>query len=110
MLRSEFENLIETRKPTDAEYEMIETVYMYHPVIDDVHGKMQVAQLWDTVGVTVFEDMLPRAEACKVIDNKIRELKRKIKELEKMQTLSNYYQEVSWYNKETEEELNPDML
>lgn len=110
MLQSEFENLIETRKPTDAEYEMIETVYMYHPSIDDVHGKMQVAQLWDTAGSTVFEDMLPRAEACKVIDNKIRELKRKIKELEKMQTLSNYYQEVSWRNKETDDELNDEMI
>mgnify|MGYP003292502259 CR=1 FL=1 len=106
MLKSEFDNLIETRKPTDAEYNMIETIYMYHPAIDDVHGKMQVAQLWDIAGVTVFEDMLPRAEASKVIDNKIRELKRKIKELEKMQSLSDYYQEVSWLKKENDEEID----
>lgn len=100
MLRSEFDNLIETKGPTDEQYEIIETVYTYHPAIDNVHGKHQVAALWDLLGMLPFEDMLPRAEMCREIEQRIREHRTAIRDLEHMREYDGFYQEVTWISKD----------
>lgn len=44
------------------DFDVIETVYRYHPAIDDVFGKEQIAGLYANFGFSVIMDMLPRAE------------------------------------------------
>lgn len=52
---------------SDADYGIIETVYQWHPSIRNVSGKEEVAELYKSFGMTVFFDMLPRAEkACEL--------------------------------------------
>ena len=106
MLRSEFDALIETRIPTDGEYEIIEKVYNYHPSISPVYGKSQVAALWESLGILPFEDMLPRAEMCMEIENEIQKLRYRIKDLEKIRDMDAYYPEVSWIDKTTDKPLD----
>ena len=44
---------------SDSDYEIIETVYAFHPAISDVRGKEQIAWLYTTLGMAVINDMLP---------------------------------------------------
>ena len=83
MMKHEFEKLANISiQLTQSEYEVIETVYSYYPGIHHVKGKEQVAELYKTFGLRIFEDMLKRAETIESIQNKIVEHKRQISELE----------------------------
>ena len=68
MTKQEFEvRLTGEKTVTNEQYKVIEYVYMYHPAIDAVRGKDQIAILYDMFGMTVIKDMYPRAvEAEKV--------------------------------------------
>lgn len=61
MQKEEFEKLIEHTVP-DELYKIVETVYMWHPSIGKTVGKEQIAFLYNTFGMRVFFDMLPRAK------------------------------------------------
>ena len=56
MMKNEFENLIHG-SVTDEEYELIETVYMWHPAIRNTSGKEEVAELYKSFGIVIFYDM-----------------------------------------------------
>ena len=79
MMKHEFEKLANISiQLTQGEYEVIETVYSYYPGIHHVKGKEQVANLYKTFGLRIFEDMLKRAETVRDIEDKIIEFNRKI--------------------------------
>lgn len=61
MWKTEFEELIQG-KISDQDYKVIEKVYQFHPAISETCGKEEVAGLYKSFGMTVFYDMLPRAE------------------------------------------------
>lgn len=75
MTKSEFKDLIHG-SVTDEEYELIETVYMWHPAIRNTSGKEEVAELYKSFGIVIFYDMYPRAMKLKEIDEEIRSLNR----------------------------------
>lgn len=60
---------------TDSDYEIIETVYAFHPAISEVRGKEQIAWLYTTLGMTVINDMFPRAIKARELENKISQAK-----------------------------------
>ena len=79
MMKQEFEKLANISIPLDqCEYEVIETVYGFYPGIHHVKGKEQVAELYKTHGIRIFEDMLKRAETARDIEDKIIEFNRQI--------------------------------
>ena len=59
----------------DSDYEIIETVYAFHPAIPEVRSKEQIAWLYTTFGMTVINDMLPRAIKARELENKISQAK-----------------------------------
>lgn len=61
MQKEEFEDLV-GQALSDMDYEIIETVYLYHPAIRDVSGKEEVAELYKSFGMTIFYDMFQRAK------------------------------------------------
>ena len=71
MQKSEFEQRI-GRSVSESDYEIIETVYQWHPAVKNTSGKDEVAELWKSFGITVFIDMLPRAEKARELDEKLR--------------------------------------
>lgn len=73
MLREEFEHLITTKKPTDDEWELVTTIYTFHPSISEVVGKKQIAKLWDIGGVRLMADMVKTAERVRSIEEHIAE-------------------------------------
>lgn len=60
MMKNEFEKLI-GKTVSDEVYSTIEYVYTWHPAIDEINGKGQIAYLYKYYGMTVIEDMVGRA-------------------------------------------------
>lgn len=52
-------------KPSEEEFQVITQVYLYHPSFhySSEEARTQIAELYARFGMTVFWDMLPRAEA-----------------------------------------------
>lgn len=61
MIKEEFRDLVGL-EVSDEDYAVIEKVYQFHPSISEVSGKEEVAKLYKSFGMSVFYDMLPRAE------------------------------------------------
>lgn len=61
----------------------VETVYNFHPAIDEVKGKRQIAKLVATAGYGIIEAMLPSAEAAKDLDDERMEIHSKMFELQR---------------------------
>ena len=61
MQKEEFEDLI-GHALSDRDYEIIETVYLYHPAIRDVSGVEEVAELYKSFDMTIFYDLFGRAK------------------------------------------------
>ena len=74
MTKSEFEYLIHG-SVTDEEYELIETIYMWHPAIRNTSGKEEVAELYLSFGLVIFRDMYQRAMKVKDIEEEMIERK-----------------------------------
>lgn len=69
MTKQEFESRLEDGKAVSVEqYRVIEYVYMYHPAIDAVRGKDQIAILYNMFGMTVINDMYPRAARAEKVE------------------------------------------
>ena len=65
------------------DYALIEYVYTWHPGIDNVTGKDQIAQLYAHGGIMIIKDMLPRAQKAEEVDGKIRAIRADISGMEK---------------------------
>ena len=82
MTKQEFESRLEDGKTvTGEQYKVIEYVYMYHPAIDAVRGKDQIAILYDMFGMTVIKDMYPRAAKAEKMEKAIAAARSKVVEL-----------------------------
>lgn len=77
MTQSEFihncELMTDTKNVTisSEDYKVIELVYTFHPAISEVRGKEQIALLYTTFGMTVINDMKPRALKARELESKI---------------------------------------
>lgn len=74
MTRQEFEERT-VITVTDEEWSKIQFVYTWHPSIDEVKGKDQIAMLVDTFGIRIIEDMLPTAQRAEEYVGKISSLR-----------------------------------
>ena len=62
MMKEEFLEVAGLKNISDSDYELIETVYVWHPLISDAIGKEQVAELYKNFGIGIFKEMKPKAE------------------------------------------------
>lgn len=65
------------------DYALIEYVYTWHPGIDNVTGKDQIAGIYALGGIMLIRDMLPRARKAEEADRKIRAIRADISGMEK---------------------------
>lgn len=70
MRKEEFEDLI-GQALSDGDYEIIETVYLYHPAIRDTSGKEELAELYKSFGMTIFYDLIGRAKRHQELENQL---------------------------------------
>ena len=56
---------------SDDDFKVIELVYTFHPAISETRGKEQIALLYTTFGMTVINDMKPRALKARELESKI---------------------------------------
>ncbi len=82
MTKNEFEALI-MDEVSDSEYETIEYVYTWHPAIDEVKSKAQIARLYTDYGMTVIKDMLPRTRSMEALDRQLREAQKVVADIQK---------------------------
>lgn len=74
MMKDEFEKRIGKTVSAD-EYRKIEYVYTFHPLLEDVGGKDQIASLYLIGGMRLINDMMPTAEKAEVLSNQIQEIR-----------------------------------
>lgn len=67
--------------PTSEIYQMIEYVYIWHPAIDNVTGKIQIAGIYLFGGYAAIKGMLKQAQICEAKQHEIDLLQDKIAEL-----------------------------
>lgn len=88
MMKSEFVDLLidmhegESVIPnvSDDDYKIIELVYTYYPYFGD---KYEAASLYDTYGINIFKDMLPRARNIMRLEERVEKIRKELKETEK---------------------------
>lgn len=88
MMRIEFESKceelgVDITSLTDDEYTLIEFIYMWYPLIDEYDGKYEMVKLYEMFGMSIFEDMKPRAEKYKELYYELREKEEEINNLKK---------------------------
>lgn len=71
MTKQEFESRLGGNTVTEEEYKKIEYVYTYYPAIGSVCGKDQIASLYAMLGMTVINDMYPRAAKAEQLEKDI---------------------------------------
>ena len=73
MTKEEFLSRIKDKKAyiSNEMWENIQTVYTYHPSIDAVYGKDDIATLFDIGGTRIIKDMLPTALKAKKYEEEI---------------------------------------
>lgn len=65
---------------SEKNYKTIEYVYTWHPCIDPVKGKEQIAKLYADFGMRVIKDMEPTAIAAQETEQRLLELKKEYEE------------------------------
>lgn len=84
MTKTEFIDRLKTMSTeyiTDDMYADIEFVYTWHPCIDEVVGKDQIAKLFDMFGYRIIKDMLPTAQKAKELSEEITKKENELQEL-----------------------------
>lgn len=76
MRKEEFEDLI-GQALSNGDYEIIETVYRYHPAIRGTSGVEELAELYKSFGMTIFYDMIGRAKRNQDLDGQLRQAQAK---------------------------------
>lgn len=66
------------------DYAVIEYVYTWHPAIDNMTGKQQIAELYAHGGMMIMRDMYARSQKAEEADRKIRAIRADISGMEKM--------------------------
>ena len=82
MDKQEFLDRIKSKDiPTDKQYKEIEYVYTWHPSINEVNGKDQIAKLWDVGGIRLIRDMKSTAEKAQALEDQIAIAEAKVQKL-----------------------------
>lgn len=68
----------EVKNLTRFEFDLISYVYNFHPNIDPIKGKCQVAMLYCEFGMRIFEDMRLTAKCAKDLEEQLNELNNKL--------------------------------
>lgn len=76
MMKEEFENLI-GKTISKNEYDIIEFVYMWHPAINDVNGKQQMADIYKQYGMSLIRNMKEPASIMQLILSEEEKVNRK---------------------------------
>ena len=71
------------RKTDDNEFEKIQFVYNFLLSFNSVNGKDQIAMLYSTFGMRIIMDMLDTAQQAELIESERRQLKNRLRELER---------------------------
>lgn len=79
MMKHEFEALVKT-EVSDEFYDVIETVYNYHPTIPEVDGKKVIADIFTKYGMGMIRDMYPTAQKASDLESTIATLRREVEE------------------------------
>ena len=79
------EELIEriTGRGGETLYQKVELVYNFHPAIDNLKGKHQIAKLVAAAGYGIIDAMLPDAMTAKDLDDERMEIHSKMLELQR---------------------------
>lgn len=80
MMKHEFEERIGA-EISDREYELIETVYTWHPAISEAGGKDQIATLYKTGGTSLIKSMLEAANIMMDLDKERRQAMRRLEKI-----------------------------
>lgn len=81
MMQSEWEQM--TGQPTTIqEWDVVHTVYQWHPMIGDVDGKKQLLALYKLGGIGLLRDMLTTANRAYELSSHEDELDRQIEALD----------------------------
>ena len=67
---------------TDAEWKLIETVYLYYPAIAEATRKTQIAYLWEAFGPILLRDMLPTARQAQLLEASLEGARARVREAE----------------------------
>lgn len=70
-------------------YQKVELVYNFHPAIDNLKGKHQIAKLVATAGYGIIDAMLPDAMTAKDLDDERMEIHSKMLELQRAEDVIN---------------------
>lgn len=81
MTKQEFEELY-GKEVGKTQYDVIEEVYTFHPIIKNVGGKEQIATLYKMGGMRLMYDMLPTAREAKRFENELSITRSKLAELQ----------------------------
>lgn len=82
MTRAEFESRLpaDVQKPSERDFEIITLVYDYHPSMQTLNAKDQIAMLYSFFGMTVIYDMRERAKRIVELGKEINDLEKKLKQ------------------------------
>jgi hypothetical protein len=80
MMKNEFEALL-GHSIVNADYDIVEKVYMYYPTVIGADGKDMYAEMYKYFGIRVFEDMLMRSEKAEELEKVIHDAQIKLKKL-----------------------------
>lgn len=90
MMKEEFLERAGIENISNADYQLIEFIYTWHPLIKDTTGKDQVAGLYSNFGISIFKEMEPKAKEAQKLEmelcdamNKVDAIKKKISDLKK---------------------------
>ena len=71
MNKQEFEELIRPVLITDVAWDIIETVYNFHPAIPNIDGKTVIAKLYCDFGFDFIKAMLPQARMVEELEDEM---------------------------------------
>ena len=68
----------------EDDWEVIQTVYMFHPSIPEVNGKEAIARIWMLpAGMRIIRDMTATAKAEEQIEDEMLQIRREISQMNK---------------------------
>lgn len=77
MMKDEFEKISGIEVSVE-DYKEIEFVYMFHPAISDINGKIQIAEIYKNGGMLVIRAMKDMAERGKAIEDEMARLNKEM--------------------------------
>jgi hypothetical protein len=82
MMKAEFEKKL-GRGVSGREYQIIEQVYNFHPLITNQNGKAEIVALYKMGGIGLMEDMFPTANQMQELEVKSWVLQAQINDLKR---------------------------